>query len=184
MRTRTLVALWCGLAVVTTAAAETIVIDGQVQLRESAVDRPKRGLSMSEVETRFGAPAERHPTVGQPPITRWDYATFSVFFEHDRVIHSVAIGAPAAPASPAAAPPQPQAAAQAPLPPAATAAPEQPVEASPSAVATQVAAPEQSAQASASATQPLQADYPAQRDPQPADSSLKAAQAAAQPSHP
>jgi hypothetical protein len=27
--------------------------------------------------------------VGAPPITRWDYAGFSVFFEHDRVIDAV-----------------------------------------------------------------------------------------------
>jgi hypothetical protein len=45
---------------------------------------------MTEVEKHFGAPTEKHATVGQPPITRWDYAGFSVFFEHDRVIHSVA----------------------------------------------------------------------------------------------
>jgi hypothetical protein len=51
---------------------------------------------MSEVEKHFGAPVARHPTVGgaphQPPITRWDYNTFSVFFEHDRVIHAVVTG--------------------------------------------------------------------------------------------
>jgi len=35
-------------------------------------------------------PAERHEAVGQPPITRWDYPTFSVYFENDRVIHAVA----------------------------------------------------------------------------------------------
>jgi hypothetical protein len=27
--------------------------------------------------------------VGAPPITRWDYPNFSVFFEGDRVIHAV-----------------------------------------------------------------------------------------------
>ena len=26
----------------------------------------------------------------QPPITRWDYPSFSVYFEHDKVIHAVA----------------------------------------------------------------------------------------------
>jgi hypothetical protein len=41
------------------------------------------------VEKQFGAPAEKHPTVGKPPITRWDYPNFSVFFEGDRVIDSV-----------------------------------------------------------------------------------------------
>jgi hypothetical protein len=44
---------------------------------------------MTTVEQKFGAPVTRHPTVGAPPITRWDYAGFSVFFERDRVIHAV-----------------------------------------------------------------------------------------------
>ena len=74
------------------ALAETIVVNDQVQLRDSQLDRPKRGITMSEVEKRFGAPLTRHPTVGRPPITRWDYSGFSVFFEHDRVIHAVVTG--------------------------------------------------------------------------------------------
>ena len=28
-------------------------------------------------------------TVGQPPITRWDYREFSVYFEYDHVVKSV-----------------------------------------------------------------------------------------------
>lgn len=83
----------CSLAysfvAVGTALAETIVIDDQVQLRESTVEKPKRGATMTEVEAKFGAPVAKHDAVGTPPITRWDYAGFSVFFEHDRVIHSV-----------------------------------------------------------------------------------------------
>jgi len=90
MKTRILLALLCGLTATGSALAETLVVNDQVTLRESTVDRPKRGSTMAEVEKRFGAPVEKHPTVGQPPITRWDYAGFSVFFEHDRVIHAVA----------------------------------------------------------------------------------------------
>ena len=74
------------------AAAETIVIDDQVQVRASTVERPGRGLTMAAVEAKFGAPQNRHATVGAPPITRWDYAGFSVFFENDRVIDAVALG--------------------------------------------------------------------------------------------
>lgn len=60
-------------------------------------ERPARGSSMSAVEARFGAPASRHAAVGDPPITRWDYAQFSVFFEHDKVLHAVIVRqAPAA----------------------------------------------------------------------------------------
>ncbi len=98
MKTRMLAALLaaCGAAGTGAAVAETVVVNDQVQVRESQVDRPKRGSSMSEVEKHFGAPLTRHATVGgaphQPPITRWDYNGFSVFFEHDRVIHAVATG--------------------------------------------------------------------------------------------
>jgi hypothetical protein len=73
------------------ASAETLVVDDQVVVRESTVERPTKGATMAKVEARFGAPQARHPAVGQPPITRWDYAGFSVFFEHDRVIHAVAL---------------------------------------------------------------------------------------------
>jgi hypothetical protein len=60
-------------------------------------ERPTRGSSMSVVETRFGAPMTKHAAVGNPPITRWDYPQFSVFFEHDKVLHAViAHPAPAA----------------------------------------------------------------------------------------
>lgn len=90
MKTRILIAMLCGFAASGPLLADTLVVDGQVTLRESTVDRPKRGSTMSEVEKRFGAPVEKHATVGQPPITRWDYAGFAVFFEHDRVIHAVA----------------------------------------------------------------------------------------------
>ena len=74
----------CGLAM-----GETIVIDDQVQVRDSSVAKPKRGVTMTQVEAKFGPPVTKHDAVGAPPITRWDYAGFSVFFEHDRVIDAV-----------------------------------------------------------------------------------------------
>jgi len=83
------------------ATAETIVIDGHVTLVKSDIPRPRRGMTMKTVEARFGDPSERHATVGKPPITRWDYAHFAVFFEKDRVIHTVVTG-PNEPATPAA----------------------------------------------------------------------------------
>jgi hypothetical protein len=60
---------------------------------DPAVDagRPERGARMSAIEARYGAPAERYPAVGRPPITRWDYPGFVVFFEYDRVIHAVLV---------------------------------------------------------------------------------------------
>ena len=41
------------------------------------------------VKRVVGAPSRRHAAVGQPPITRWDYPGFSVYFEYDKVINSV-----------------------------------------------------------------------------------------------
>lgn len=92
MQTRILVPMLLGCALAGSAVAETIVVNDQVQVRESQLERPKRGSTMNEVEKRFGAPSTRHATVGKPPITRWDYQNFSVFFEHDRVIHAVVTG--------------------------------------------------------------------------------------------
>jgi hypothetical protein len=50
---------------------------------------PRLGDSRQSVLERFGLADEEHPSVGQPPITRWDYRTFSVYFEYDHVINSV-----------------------------------------------------------------------------------------------
>jgi hypothetical protein len=79
-----LAALYCG-----TLRAETIAVDDQVAVRASDVNRPDRGMTMKTVEAKFGAPQERHPAVGKPAITRWDYPGFSVFFENEYVIHAV-----------------------------------------------------------------------------------------------
>jgi hypothetical protein len=90
MSTKIVTAFVCLAAFAAIAPAEPIVVDDQVMVREAPVERPARGMTMRAVEDRFGAPATRHATVGQPPITRWDYQGFSVFFENDRVIHAVA----------------------------------------------------------------------------------------------
>lgn len=50
---------------------------------------PSRGQSQAAVLQQHGEPEQRHATVGDPPITRWDYNGFSVVFEGDYVLHSV-----------------------------------------------------------------------------------------------
>lgn len=59
---------------------------------EASGDRPSRGMSMDKVEATYGVPANRAPAIGEPPITRWEYPNFVVYFEHHLVIHSVARG--------------------------------------------------------------------------------------------
>jgi hypothetical protein len=46
---------------------------------------------MATVQSRYGEPTNRHSAVGDPPITRWDYPQFAVYFEHDRVLHAVLV---------------------------------------------------------------------------------------------
>lgn len=71
-----------------TAVADRLLID---DLDPDRIDRglPRNGETMQQVETRFGAPKDRIPAVGDPPISRWDYSEYIVYFEHDRVLHSV-----------------------------------------------------------------------------------------------
>lgn len=57
---------------------------------------PSKGQSMATVLRDYGQPKRQHeprPKTGswpKPPITRWDYAAFSVFFENETVVHTVA----------------------------------------------------------------------------------------------
>ncbi|MGD8742326.1 MAG: hypothetical protein PVH46_02800 [Granulosicoccaceae bacterium] len=55
----------------------------------AAVERPQRGMTMSAVEQQYGKPETVVDAVGEPPITRWVYDNFTVYFEHNRVIHAV-----------------------------------------------------------------------------------------------
>jgi len=91
-----------GLAPLGAAVAETLVVNDQVQLRQSEVAKPTRGSTMTAVAQKFGEPSQKHAAVGgcsggaspcrTPPITRWDYPGFSVIFENDHVVESVATG--------------------------------------------------------------------------------------------
>jgi hypothetical protein len=68
-------------------SADVLILD-EVRQVES-MDVPENGQNKAEVETRFGSPTKRHAPVGEPPITRWDYATWSVYFENDLVLYTV-----------------------------------------------------------------------------------------------
>lgn len=69
------------------AAADVLLI--QEVRQASTMNLPANGLSMSEVESRFGSPQEKLAAVGNPPITRWVYEHWSVYFEYDRVLYTV-----------------------------------------------------------------------------------------------
>lgn len=80
----------CGLlAVSPLVAADDLLLDGLDVARATDHLRPVRGTSMERVQANFGAPTSQQPAVGDPPIARWDYPGFAVYFEYDLVIHAV-----------------------------------------------------------------------------------------------
>jgi len=82
-------------------AAQADVLEMPESTPSAATEKPTKGMTMNAVLATFGAPSTRHRPVGgssaqQPPITRWDYPGFSVFFEHDHVVDAVMPGRPPA----------------------------------------------------------------------------------------
>ena len=91
-----------GLALATGPAKADVLATPDENPAASTVTRaslPAKGITMSAVEKKFGAPREKHAPRGgdtpkHPPITRWDYEGFAVFFEHDKVVDAVIPGRP------------------------------------------------------------------------------------------
>ena len=54
-----------------------------------SIDRPTAGTSGKAVLARFGEPLSASAPVGNPPISRWEYAEFYVYFEYNHVVHTV-----------------------------------------------------------------------------------------------
>lgn len=63
---------------------------------------PGRGMTMTDVEEKFGIPLQKFPEVGDPPIIRWVYPDFTVYFEYHYVINAVPNHLAPRPAAPAA----------------------------------------------------------------------------------
>ncbi|MBV2096653.1 MAG: hypothetical protein KUF80_17295 [Candidatus Thiodiazotropha sp. (ex Codakia orbicularis)] len=83
-------AIICLLALPATADVLLIESIHSVPINsEEGIPRPKRSMSMDQVAQRYGQPVTAYPSVGEPPITRWDYSGYSVFFEYDLVLTSV-----------------------------------------------------------------------------------------------
>jgi len=77
------------VAAISAAHADTLLIDGVQAEQATRTERPARGESKMRVEQRFGPPSQTVAAVGEPPISRWEYPGFIVYFEFDHVIHAV-----------------------------------------------------------------------------------------------
>ena len=85
LRTITLIALLTAAWGI--AGADTLEMQGSGIMADDG--RPTRGMTQASVEAKYGSPTAVKAPVGDPPITRWEYANFVVFFEYDKVIHAV-----------------------------------------------------------------------------------------------
>ena len=86
------------LSIAFTASAQQRDVVGDTLLVERVqsepANLPARGLTMAQVEARYGAPLQRlDPRGGQkrawPTIHRWVYPGYTVYFERTRVIDVV-----------------------------------------------------------------------------------------------
>ena len=87
-----LIGLLAAAAFAPAALADNLLIN-RVQ-QEQGMNLPARGMSMSQVEKKYGAPNRKLDPRGgssakRPVINRWDYSHFIVYFERSHVIHAV-----------------------------------------------------------------------------------------------
>jgi hypothetical protein len=87
------------LGLVTAQADDIVVPSDAPQAAPAPVSLPVKGQTMSQVIHRYGEPQVKHKPAGgdtpkHPPITRWDYPGFSVYFEHTHVVDAVVPGQP------------------------------------------------------------------------------------------
>lgn len=70
-------------------ASSVAIANEGIYRDRSNITVPSTGMTMEQVENKFGSADASLPSVGNPPITRWEYEGFTVYFEHQHVIHSV-----------------------------------------------------------------------------------------------
>ncbi len=81
--------LFCLLAVLTVSSTNADVLMIERLQSSQGLDLPTKGTTMSQVKSKYGEPSLTKEPIGNPPITRWKYENFSVYFENKHVIHAV-----------------------------------------------------------------------------------------------
>ncbi len=91
MNMKKLILIGCSmlLAMSSLQAAEHSSQTGEVAMTKKAIHPHLTGKTMNQITNMLGEPQQKLAAVGQPPITRWQYADQTVYFEQDKVIHSV-----------------------------------------------------------------------------------------------
>ncbi len=94
MRTAFALGLLTAVAAATPVLAEELAVTPR-SAPAQPTDAPTRGMHQDTVLRRWGEPQQRVAPVGgnlpqHPPISRWVYPGFTVYFERELVITSVA----------------------------------------------------------------------------------------------
>jgi hypothetical protein len=76
------------LIVISSSVKPDVLIIDRIKSQPS-IEVPAKGLSMQQVINKFGEPETKYEAVGQPPIIKWLYKKFTVYFEKRWVINSV-----------------------------------------------------------------------------------------------
>lgn len=72
------------------AVADQVQIPvGQQTGSQNAQQTPRNGMEKNRVQEQFGEPQQKRPAVGEPAISSWVYQDYVVYFEDDKVLHSV-----------------------------------------------------------------------------------------------
>jgi hypothetical protein len=76
-----------GMLLPVTLSADVLLIEEVRQAERMTV--PDNGMTTADVRARFGEPVREYNPIGDPPITRWEYENWSVYFEYKVVLFTV-----------------------------------------------------------------------------------------------
>ncbi len=74
------------------ANADILLLDAIAESPSNSaagLSRPRTGQDMNQTRSQFGEPMKEISWIGDPPISRWVYDQFTVYFENNRVITTV-----------------------------------------------------------------------------------------------
>lgn len=83
-----LVILFTGLTAWSSYCAADVLLIDRVESK-AGLTLPSKSQTMTQVQAQFGEPSSQSGPVGEPPITKWTYPEFVVYFEHSHVITAV-----------------------------------------------------------------------------------------------
>jgi len=75
------------LLLVAATSSWLLVANNSFAVQNNSV--PHNNQLMSDVLAKFGQPLKKLAAVGQPPVSRWQYRGYMVYFEYKRVITTV-----------------------------------------------------------------------------------------------